>query len=682
MPLRLRAILHFAALTGLLVAGAMQVRAAASLAPRSGIDLSAIDYDCKPCADFYEFANGAWLKSVKVPPEKSYYGTIDMLAEKNITAVRQILDGLAHDSQPSGSNARKLADFYNSCMNAGAIFRAGVTPLADDTAAIDALSDLRQLPGVLARLQLDGVDAFFTFGRMPDFQTGTTNIAGIDQGGLGLPGRDDYLMTDAKSAELRRLYLLHVYRMLSLLGEDDESAADGAETVLSMETALAKHQLTDVQELDLEDADNRHTLAQLDALSPNFNWSEFFKAIGSAPTLVSVTSPAYLSALSAEIGSRRLDQVKTYLRWHLVNAYATALPQRFRDEHFAFYSSVLQGISTQPPRWKECAYSVDENLGEALGPLYVAKVFPPDARATALEIVDNVETVFRDDLATLPWMSAATRELAFRKLQANLIKLGYPDRWRDYSTLAVVAAPYATNLMAARRFEERREIAQIGKPLDRTQWSMTPLAVDAYYDRGINEIVFPAGILQPPFFDPNADPAVNYGAIGAVVGHETTHGFDDQGSAFDTRGTMRDQWTVAERLTFLGKTQCIVNQFDQLSPLAGVAEDGRLVVSEEAADLGGVTLAYRAFERWQSTHPRMSIDGFTPEQRFFLGWAHVWMSVERPEAVKLAAETDVHAYDKFRVNAILANLPEFAKAWMCPLDAPMVRPPAERCEIW
>ncbi len=682
MRLRVRVILHFGALVALLVVGALQLRAGASSALKSGVDLSTIDSACKPCADFYEFANGRWLKTSRVPPDKSYYGTIDILADKNLAVIHQILDELTHSATAPGSNERKLADFYNSCMNVNAIFRSGTGPLESDIHAIDALTDLNQLPVLLARLRLDDVNAFFFVSRTPDFQSGTSDIAGIDQGELGLPGRDYYTKTDANSVELRKLYELHVATMLSLLGKSNDAAGAGAATILAMETSLAKRQLTDVQAIDLEDSDNRQTLAQLDALSPNFKWSEFFSALGVAPTLTSVTSPAYLHALSTQLGSWRLDEIRTYLVWHLVNAYAMALPQRFRDAHFAFYGSILQGITTEPPRWKECAISVDRSLGEALGPLYVAKAFPSEAKAAALEIARNIESAFRDDLSTLPWMSSSTRELALQKLNANLIKIGYPDKWRDYSKMPIVAGPYLTNLMAAAKFETERELAQIGGPLDRKEWNMTPLTVDAYYDRGINQIVFPAGILQPPFFDADADPAVNYGAIGAVVGHEATHGFDDQGSAFDKNGTMSDQWTVAERLTFLGKTQCIVKQFDGLSPLRGVTEDGRLVASEEAADLGGVALAYRAFERWQSTHPRNVIDGFTPEQRFFLGWAHVWMSVERPAAIELSAETDVHAYDKFRVNAILSDLPEFAKAWMCPLNSAMVRPPADRCEIW
>jgi putative endopeptidase len=341
----------------------------------------------------------------------------------------------------------------------------------------------------------------------------------------------------------------------------------------------------------------------------------------------------------------------------------------------------LTGAVNPPPRWKKCATSVDDNLGEALGQLYVAKVFPPQAKAAALEMVHNIESTFREDLSTLSWMSPQTRRIAVAKLDAYLIKIGYPDKWRDYSKLTIVKGPFATNLMAARSFENARQFAQIGKPVDRTEWGMTPPTVDAYYEPTVNEIVFPAGILQPPFFDANADPAVNYGGIGAVIGHESTHGFDDQGSLYDKAGNLSDQWTKADRAKFTARTQCIITQYDSLS-LPGVHENGKLVVGEETADLGGVTLAYRAFEKWQSTHPRRTIDGFTPEQRFFLGWAHVWMMVEQPALIRLDAQTDVHAYYKFRVNATLSNMPAFAKAWFCPLESAMVRPAAERCQIW
>ncbi|MFY9720488.1 MAG: M13 family metallopeptidase, partial [Candidatus Cybelea sp.] len=442
------------------------------------------------------------------------------------------------------------------------------------------------------------------------------------------------------------------------------------------------HQLTNVEERDVKKTNNKLTLAQLDALSPNFSWSGFVASAGVKPTVADVTSPAYLSALSSQLGGCTLDQIKAYLRWHLVHAYALALPRPFYDANFAFYSTTMQGITQPQPRWKECAYRVDRNLGEALGQLYVAKTFSPEAKAQAVAMVRNIESAFREDLATLDWMSATTRQRAVAKLDAFLIKIGYPDQWRDYSKLTIVATPYAANLLAARRFEQQREFAQIGGPVDRMEWGMSPPTVNAYYDGTVNQIVFPAGILQPPFFNADADPAVNYGGIGAVIGHESTHGFDDQGSLYDKYGNLNDWWTPQDRATFTGKTQCIVNQFDALSPEPGVHEKGALVVGEETADLGGLTIAYRAFETWQSSHPRLTIDGFTPEQRFFLGWAHVFMSLERPDAIRLDAQTDVHAYDKFRVNATLSNMPSFAKAWICPLDAPMVRAASQRCQIW
>jgi len=567
-------------------------------------------------------------------------------------------------------------------MDTSAIDAAGTAPLKTDLAAIDGLTDLSQLPVIEAQLQLDNVTPFFDFYRAADFQNSTTNIAGIDQGGLGLPDRDYYTKTDQKSVDLRTKYEAYVEKIFSLAGETDTVAETDAATVLAMETKLAQNQLTNVQRRDVKATNNKLTLTQLDSESPSFKWSAFVAAAGVAPTVADVSSPTYLSGVSTALSGWNLSQIKTYLRWQLINTYAPALPGPFDDAHFTFYSTTLQGVTTQLPRWKRCARAVDGNLGEALGQLYVAKTFPPQAKVAALEMVHNIEATFRDDLATLSWMSPQTRKRSEEKLDAYLIKIGYPDKWRDYSKLQITRETYATNLIAAQRFENERQFAQIGGPVDRTEWGMTPPTVNAYYDPSLNEIVFPAGILQPPFFDATVDPAVNYGGIGAVIGHESTHGFDDQGSLYDGAGNLNDQWLPADRAKFATRTQCIVSQFDALSPLPGVKENGKLVVGEETADLGGLTLAYRAFEKWQSTHPRRIIDGFTPEQRYFLGWAHVWMVLERPAAIRLYAGVDVHAYPKFRVNATVSNMPAFAKAWMCPLHSPMVRPAANRCQIW
>jgi predicted metalloendopeptidase len=649
---------------------------------RSGIDLSAIDRSCSACVDFYQFADGHWLKTTKMPADKSYFGAFDTLADHNIDVLHGILNDVERTNAPNGSNKQKLADYYRSCMNTTAIDQAGTAPLSADLSAIDALTNLSGLPDLAGRLQLESVNVFFSFARQADFQNSTVNLAGIDQGGLGLPDRDYYTRTDAKSIELRKQYQQHVQTMFSLLGESADKAAADAATVLSMETALAQQQLTNVQERDVKAVNNKRTIAQLEALSPNFSWTGFIAAAGVKTTPTDVTSPKYLSALSTLLGGWSLDQIKTYLRWQLVHAYAAALPKSFADANFDFYSKDLQGITKRLPRWKECVNSTDANLGEALGQIYVAKAFSPQAKANAIAMVRNIESAFHSDLSTLSWMSSTTRKRAIEKLDAFLIKIGYPNAWRNYSKLTIVPGPYATNLMAAQRFELQRQWAQIGGPVDRYEWGMTPPTVNAYYDASVNQIVFPAGILQPPFFDPNVDPAVNYGGIGAVIGHESTHGFDDQGSLYDKVGNLNDQWTKADRAKFKAKTECIIKQYDALSPLPGVHEKGALVVGEETADLGGVTLAYRAFEKWQSTHPRRVIDGFTPEQRFFFGWARVWRSIQRPASVRLSAQTDVHAYDKFRVNATFANMPAFAAAWGCKANSPMVRPASQRCQIW
>ncbi len=683
MRLSVSVVLRLGALFALLALAVVGDRANASTAPTtSGIDLSTIDRSCKPCNDFYQFANGAWLAKTRIPPEKSYYGSFLILRDQNTEVLRQILDEVSRANAAPGTNDQKIADYYTSCMDTAAIERAGLTPLAQDLKAIDGLTSLSELPPLVAQLQLDNVDAFFTFSRTADFQDSTRNIAGIDQGGLGLPDRDYYTKADAKSVGLRNQYQAHVTTMLSLLGEGAPAAAGDAATVMSIETALAQNQLTNVQERDVLKTNNKLTLADLDKISPNFSWMAFFAAAGVAPTVSDVTSPHYMSSLSMQLGVWKLDQIKTYLRWQLVHAYAMALPKAYGDANFAFYSTALEGTTAQLPRWERCARSVDANLGEALGQLYVTKTFPPEAKAAAVEMVQNIESAFKSDLATLSWMSPTTRARAIAKLDAFLIKIGYPDQWRDYSKLTIVSGPFATNLMAAQRFEAQRQLAGIGKPVDRLEWGMTAPTVNAYYDATVNQIVFPAGILQPPFFNAAADPAVNYGGIGAVIGHESTHGFDDQGSLYDKNGNLNDWWTPSDRAKFTARTQCIIKQYDSLSPLPGVHENGKLVVGEETADLGGLTIAYRAFEKWQATHPRRVIDGFTPEQRFFLGWAHVWMSLERPELTKLFAATDVHAYDKFRVNATVSNMPAFAKAWMCKADSAMVRPQSERCEIW
>ncbi len=649
---------------------------------KSGVDLSSLDRTCKPCTDFYQFANGNWLKKNPIPAAYPSWGTFNILAEHNDDVLHGILQAAAKADAPAGSNEQKIGDYYAACMDTASIESAGTKPLEPLLGDIDGITDAKTLAPVLAKLQLAGVDAFFGFGSGADFKDSGATIGQFAQSGLGLPGRDYYLKTDAKSVKLRGEYLAHVTTMFTLLGESPAAAAADAKTVMAMETALAKNQMSRTEERDPAKVYHKMTVAGLEKLAPDLDWASYFAASGVTPNAINVAQPAYAKALSSMLATWSPAQIKTYLRWHTIHAFAYALPKAFVDANFDFYSKTLQGTTAQRARWKRCVSATDGALGEALGRAYVAKTFPPSAKAQALELVKYVKSTLRSDMATLSWMTPQTKRKAEQKLDAFLLKIGYPDRWRSYAALDVTKGPYLANVIAANRFATDFDYAKINKPTDRTEWEMTPPTVNAYYDPTVNEIVFPAGILQPPFFNKDADMAVNFGAIGAVIGHESTHGFDDEGRQFDLHGNLTDWWTAKDASNFDKRAQCIVNQFDKLSPEPGVHENGKLVEGEAIADLGGLTIAYKAFERWQASHPRRVIDGFTPEQRFFLGWAHVWASNERPQFVSLLANTDPHPYDKFRVNATLSNMPQFAAAWGCKIPEPMVRPAKDRCQIW
>jgi putative endopeptidase len=648
----------------------------------SGIDLTSLDRSCKPCDDFYQFANGGWIKSHPIPAAYPQFGTSNILVDKNRQVTHEILEAAAKSNAAAGTDEQKLGDYYASCMDTAAIAQAGTTPLDPLLTQIAGIVDTKSIAPVVAALQIDGVDAFFGFGSSADAKDSTTNIAEVDQGGLGLPNRDYYTNTDDKSVQLRAAYVAHVSKMLALIGETQAQADADAQTVLAIEIALAKNSLTDVQQRDPQATYHKMDAAALAKLSPNFDWNAFFTASGVSPTAINVSEPDFFSGFSTLLGQWTPAQIKTYLRWHTITTYAPMLPPAFADENFAFYSTTLNGTTAQLPLWRRCTRFADSALGYALGRDYVAKVFPPAAKARALELVKYVKETLRADIASLDWMTAQTKARAVEKLDAFSLKIGYPDTWRDYTNLTIVKGPFVVNQMASYAYETKRDYAKIGKPVDRSEWGMTPPTVNAYYNPSVNEIVFPAGILQPPFFNQDADMAVNFGAIGAVIGHESTHGFDDEGRQFDKNGNLSDWWTPQDAAAFNAKAKCIVTQFNALSPEPGVKENGELVQGEAIADLGGLTIAYKAFERWQAANPRRTIDGFTPEQRFFLGFAGVWGSSSRPEFIRLLANSDVHPYDKFRVNATLSNMPAFAAAWGCKTGTAMVRPASERCAIW
>jgi putative endopeptidase len=647
-----------------------------------GFDTANLDKTCKPCDDFYQFAMGGWMKSNPIPPEYSSWGTFTQLADKNQQNLRQILDDAVNAKAAPGSNEQKIGDFYASCMDTTAIEAAGTKPLEPGLARIAGLKTLSDLPAVTEYLHSSGAGGFFRFNSTQDAKDSTQVIGAALQGGLGLPEREYYLKEDDKSKQLREAYTKHVAKMLELLGDPADQSAAEAATVLKIETALAT---ASMKNTDLRDPDKTYhklMLADLRALTPNFSWEAYFKAVGH-PELkeINVGQPDFFKALDAQLAATPLDDWKTYLRWHLVHSAAPGLPERFVAEDFAFSGKTLTGAKEIQPRWKRCVQATDRALGEALGQVYVQKYFPPEAKARALEMVHNLIAALRDDLQTLSWMGPETRAQATAKLAAFALKIGYTDKWRDYAALQVDRRSYAENQLRGAQFDFVRRLNKIGKPVDRTEWGMTPPTVNAYNNSSMNEIVFPAGIMQPPFYDPKADDAVNYGGMGAVIGHEITHGFDDHGSKFDSKGNLKDWWSPDDLKNFKVRAACVSDQFDGYVVDGDLHENGKLVLGESIADLGGLTIAYAAYEKSLAGKPRPpEKDGFDPEQRFFLGWAQVWGANQRLEYSRLMANTNPHPLPRFRGNGPLSNMAEFRKAFGCKKGEPMVR--EQSCKIW
>jgi predicted metalloendopeptidase len=528
-----------------------------------------------------------------------------------------------------------------------------------------------------------GVNAFFGFFSGQDDKNSAMVIAQASQGGLGMPDRDYYTKDDDASKQLRDQYVAHVTKMLTLLGEPQSAAADHAGKIMALETSLAKPARTRVELRDPQKNYNKMTQAELQQLTPDWQWADYFKEINlTEPGDINVRQPDFFKAINGVFTSTSLDDWKTYLRWHLIHATAPVLSSDFVNENFNFFGSTLTGTKQLKPRWKRVVSSTDDALGEALGKLYVADYFPPESKARMLELVNNLKAALADRIKTLEWMDEPTKQEALKKLAAFTVKIGYPDKWRDYSLLKIDRGPYVLNAARADMFEVDRELKKIGKPVDRTEWGMTPPTVNAYYNPKLNEIVFPAGILQPPFFNPNADDAINYGGIGAVIGHEMTHGFDDQGRQYDAEGNLRDWWSPESAAKFKERAGAIVQQFSEYEPIKGLHVNGELTQGENIGDLGGIKIAYAAFQKAIAGKPQQKIDGFTPEQRFFLGWAQVWRANIRDEALKLRLNTDPHAPTQYRCNGPLSNSIEFQKAFNLPDNCPMVRPTDKRVTIW
>lgn len=649
-----------------------------------GASLSSIDKTCNPCEDFYHYASNNWLKENPIPAAYPSWGHSDALIARNREELRQILEKAAADhSASAGSNEQKIGDFYASCMNVQQIDAAGTKPLQPEFRRIDAISSATDLQAEMTRLQMLGVNAVFHFYSTQDEKNTSQVIGEADQGGLGLPNRDYYFKSDEKSRQLRAEYVSHVAKTFQLLGDDSTKASAEANAVMAIETSLAQTSLGPVDRRDQDKQYHKMTVAELQVLAPTISWTAYFQQVAAPPIdSVNIMVPKFLQAASDQLKSVPLDHWKSYLRWHLTDSNARWLSQPFVEENFNFNNRILQGTQENLPRWQRCVAATDNQLGEALGQVYVQEYFPPEAKARALKMVNDLIAALRDDLQILPWMGPATRKEALAKLNAFTVKIGYPDKWRDYSAYHVDRGPFVANVLRGGEFESHRDLNEIGKPVDRNKWFMTPPTVDAYNYSVGNEIVFPAGILQPPFFDPQADDASNYGAIGAVIGHEMTHGFDDEGRKFDAHGNLRDWWTPEDEKNFNARAQCIVNQFDSYVVIDNIHENGKLVLGESIADLGGLTIAYNALEKDLKGKPRPLIGGYTPEQRFFLAYGQIWAATDRPEFVRMMVNVDVHALERIRSIAAPSNMPQFAKAFGCKEGDAMVRPPALRCQIW
>src|SRR5262245_24000468 len=661
-----------------------QVRSTPRTAPeakavsQSGLDLSGLNRAIDPCTDFYQFACGGWIAGHPIPADQARWGTFDALQERNHETLRTILEAASAKPDPS---TRKIGDYYASCMDERTIDDNGVTPLERSLKSIDALKTTAELPALLASLHTIGVPAFFTLQALSDFKDAKSVIATIDQGGLGLPDRDYYFRADSRSGDIRGQYTDHVAKLVALAGTPPASTTAFAASVMRAETTLAKTALDNVSRRDPSKLYHKMSVAELQKLTPRFNWTEYFRVAGiPAIETINVTEPEFFKGFDQLLGNASLDDIKMYLRWHLVHANAFLLAAPFVDENFRFYSGALQGISQQRPRWKRCVQYTDNDLGEALGQAFVAAAFGPQAKADMLEMVKQVEHALERDINTLSWMTDSTRKQALGKLRAVSNKIGYPDKWRDYGPLQIVRGDALGNSHRANAFNFRREMNKIGKPLDKSEWTMTPPTVNAYYNPSENNINFPAGILQPPFFSDAADPAVNYGGAGAVIGHELTHGFDDQGRQFDADGNLQDWWTAADARAFEQRAQCFVDQYSGFTAVDDVKLNGKLTLGENTADNGGLRIALMAYLGSDAAKSATVADGFTPEQRVFLGWAQVWCEGRRPEYERLQAQTNPHSPGRYRVNGVMSNMPEFQKAFGCSATSPMVSQRA--CRVW
>jgi endothelin-converting enzyme/putative endopeptidase len=673
--------MRFLKLSLFLLLGCVTVFAQSST--QKGVEVGDIDQKADPCTDFFQYANGKWRAENPIPPSMVRWSRRWQAGENAKEQLKIILDDVSSKTNwPRGSAEQLIGDYYGSCMNEAAINKLGIAPAKPMLAEIDAMKSAADLQRMIQRLHALSLSAPFGLTSVPDNHNPTQTIATIYAAGLGLPDRDYYLKTEPRFVDAREKYLVHVANMFKLAGYDDATAKAAAQTVFQVEKKLAENSLDNVELRDPQATDHKITFTDLKKLAPAVDWDGFFNAAKLSRADLNVTEPKFFQEVDRQFRQTPMADWKTYLKWHFLHAAADQLSDLFVNENFAFYGKYLNGATELKPRWKRCAEFTDQFLGDALGKKYVEKYFPPEAKARAQEMVKNILAAMHDTIESLEWMGPETKKKALEKLATFNPKIGYPDKWKDYSSIKITRDSYWDSTVAAVKWNVNDDHAQIGKPTDRGRWGMTPPTSNAYYNALLNEIVFPAGILQPPSFSVNNTDAINYGGIGVVIGHEISHGFDDQGAQFDAQGRLNNWWTAEDKKRFDDRTSCVVRQFDGYFVEPGIHHNGKLVLGESIGDLAGAKIAYLAFKKAEQSHPQPTIDGFTPEQQFFIAWGQ-WRGDEiRPETQRTMVQGDPHPIGKYRVIGPLSNLPEFKQAFSCKDDSAMVRPAADRCTIW
>jgi putative endopeptidase len=648
-----------------------------------GLNVHAMDPTSNACVDFYQYACGGWIDQNPIPGDQARWSVYGKMADDNQHFLWGILNTLAAGSTPRSAIQLQIGDYFAACMDEATVEKRGLEPIRADLDLIGAMKSKSDLPAVLGRLQMyiGGPGFFFEFGSDQDFADSSQVIAFAEAGGLGLPDRDYYTKEDEKSAAIRKQYAAHVARMFALLGDSPADAKREADVVMHHESVLAKASLTRVARRDPRNLFHKVNARELQALTPGFDWSAYLQRSGvGVLDRFNVTEPNFFLALEELLHGDSLADIKIYLRWHLLHAAAPYLTAALVDENFEFFSKILRGVPQLPPRWKRCVRLVDSQLGEALGQEFVRRTFGSELKQQTLRMTQQIELAMQNDLDQLPWMSAATKKHALEKLHAVTNKIGYPGKWRDYSTVGVKRDDFFGNVERATVFESRRQLAKIGKPVDRNEWFDTPPTVDAYYSPQTNDINFPAGVLQPPLYDSKMDNAPNYGNTGGTIGHELTHGFDDEGRQFDAHGNLRDWWTDKDAKEFTERAQCVVDQYADYTIIDDIKINSKLTEGEDIADLGGLVLAWMAWKAESASAPAALREGFTPEQRFFIGYAQWACESARPDQLRVNALTNPHSPQKYRVNGVVVNMPEFAEAFSCKVGQPMVK--AKPCRVW